>query len=77
MGPFKCPDCGVWWAGFEHRCPSSPQTTTTANGGFCVTCRCWWIRSHYCTSSVGRSRYDIDHGGTGIPTHMTFAQEAI
>ena len=21
MGPFKCPECGVWWAGFEHRCP--------------------------------------------------------
>lgn len=20
MGPFKCPDCGVWWAGSEHRC---------------------------------------------------------
>lgn len=20
MGPFKCPDCGVWWAGVEHRC---------------------------------------------------------
>jgi hypothetical protein len=20
MGPFKCPECGVWWAGEEHRC---------------------------------------------------------
>jgi hypothetical protein len=20
MGPYKCPDCGVWWAGLEHRC---------------------------------------------------------
>jgi hypothetical protein len=20
MGPFKCQDCGIWWAGFEHRC---------------------------------------------------------
>lgn len=28
MGPFKCPDCGVWWAGFEHRC--APATTGTA-----------------------------------------------
>ena len=18
--PFKCPDCGIWWAGLEHRC---------------------------------------------------------
>jgi hypothetical protein len=27
MGPYKCPDCGVWWAGPEHRCP--PSTTTT------------------------------------------------
>ena len=20
MAPWKCPDCGVWWAGLEHRC---------------------------------------------------------
>lgn len=20
MGPFKCPECGIWWAGIEHRC---------------------------------------------------------
>ena len=19
-GPFKCPDCGSWWVGMEHRC---------------------------------------------------------
>lgn len=19
-GPFKCPDCGTWWVGAEHRC---------------------------------------------------------
>ena len=19
-GPWKCPDCGTWWSGFEHRC---------------------------------------------------------
>jgi len=30
MGPFKCPDCGVWWAGFEHRC-RPPETGATAN----------------------------------------------
>ena len=31
MGPFKCPDCGIWWAGFEHRCRwemSLPAITT-------------------------------------------------
>ena len=30
MGPFKCPDCGTWWAGVEHRCP--PTITTTGSG---------------------------------------------
>ena len=20
MGPYKCPECGVWWSGLEHRC---------------------------------------------------------
>lgn len=29
MGPFKCPDCGVWWAGFEHRCRMPVATTGT------------------------------------------------
>jgi hypothetical protein len=19
-GPYKCPECGVWWVGFEHVC---------------------------------------------------------
>ncbi len=27
MGPYKCPECGVWWAGFEHRCRPSETTT--------------------------------------------------
>lgn len=30
MGPFKCPDCGVWWAGLEHRC--RPAETWTGTG---------------------------------------------
>jgi hypothetical protein len=30
MGPFKCPECGVWWAGFEHRC-ERPLTATGTN----------------------------------------------
>jgi hypothetical protein len=29
MGPFKCPDCGVWWAGFEHRCRTTESRTIT------------------------------------------------
>ena len=20
MAPWKCPDCGTWWSGLEHRC---------------------------------------------------------
>jgi len=29
MGPFKCPDCGIWWTGLEHRCrPSEIHTDT-------------------------------------------------
>jgi hypothetical protein len=28
MGPFKCPDCGIWWAGPEHRCRPVPDTTS-------------------------------------------------
>ena len=44
MGPFKCPDCGVWWAGFEHRCSptrdatdSRPWTPTTMPEPYVVT----------------------------------------
>jgi hypothetical protein len=41
MGPFKCPDCGVWWAGFEHRCPPTATTTggnVTVNDTVVCTC---------------------------------------
>ena len=24
LGPFKCPDCEVWWAGWQHSC--EPET---------------------------------------------------
>lgn len=27
MAPFKCPDCGVWWAGLEHRCAPTVAAT--------------------------------------------------
>ncbi len=46
MGPFKCPDCGIWWAGLEHRCKwydlHPPATTDTKpwSGDFTVRCTC-------------------------------------
>lgn len=30
MAPFKCPDCGTWWAGLEHRCATGATPTGTA-----------------------------------------------
>lgn len=43
FGPFKCPDCNTWWAGFEHRCAKSPPNTNTVTVGPVVTtnCVCW------------------------------------
>ena len=43
MGPFKCVECGVWWAGMEHRCkPLQPATgtgvTVTMPAGHCHGC---------------------------------------
>lgn len=29
--PVKCPQCGVWWRGTEHRCNLNFVTTTTTN----------------------------------------------
>jgi hypothetical protein len=45
MGPYKCPDCGIWWAGFEHRCqPLGTSTGTTIReylpDGTYVVCTC-------------------------------------
>lgn len=45
FGPFKCPDCGTWWAGFEHRCRQAAPATTTVTTGpittdFTVRCTC-------------------------------------
>jgi hypothetical protein len=35
--PVKCPDCGTWWRGDEHRCPAfyltSDGTRVVAGGG--------------------------------------------
>lgn len=27
----KCPDCGTWWRGYEHRCSPNSFSTTTNN----------------------------------------------
>jgi hypothetical protein len=40
MAPWKCPDCGVWWAGLEHRC----QPTVTTGG---VTYATWVCNCTY------------------------------
>ena len=48
MGPYKCPDCGIWWAGLEHRCKwwdLHPPAVTTTNppfetSTFTVRCTC-------------------------------------
>jgi len=48
MGPYKCPDCGIWWAGLEHRCKwydLHPPTVTTTNppietNTYTVRCNC-------------------------------------
>lgn len=37
FGPYKCPDCGVWWSGFEHRC-AKPDLSTSTNWGHCHGC---------------------------------------
>lgn len=37
MGPYKCPDCGTWWAGLEHRCATA---STTAASQLQVEVRC-------------------------------------
>ena len=28
--PYKCPECGIWWVGLEHRCRFVPPQTDTA-----------------------------------------------
>jgi hypothetical protein len=30
-GPFKCPDCDVWWAGFTHQCKVEIQAPDKTN----------------------------------------------
>lgn len=43
--PVKCPDCGTWWRGEEHRCartfiwPGSPFTNQQP-ASYTVTCNC-------------------------------------
>lgn len=44
MGPFKCPECGVWWAGLEHRCAAVQTATDVGNdlslGSYTIRCTC-------------------------------------
>lgn len=43
FGPFKCPDCGVWWAGLEHRCKRTETVTTgdvEIGGTYTLKCSC-------------------------------------
>jgi len=46
MAPWKCPDCGTWWSGLEHRCPPiqtwSGKITNAPPASFTVTCNCTW-----------------------------------
>ena len=36
-GPFKCTDCGVWWAGFEHRCRGMAVYTSDSTAPWPIT----------------------------------------
>lgn len=47
MGPFKCPDCGIWWAGLEHRC-GPPGSDTGASRP-----ETWVIRPYVPPTSTG------------------------
>lgn len=41
MGPpWKCVECGVWWAGLEHRCQPTSTTTGAATVSAPVACTC-------------------------------------
>lgn len=54
MGPYKCPDCWVWWAGTEHRCEPGAFGTTTTHPEFplrelpCPWCGTRYLGSHVC-----------------------------
>ena len=70
-GPFKCPDCGTWWSGNEHRCRPNlnpPGITVepyvvapnVPSFGACCTCHgsCNHVGQHF---DCGR------HGGYTSP----------
>jgi hypothetical protein len=56
MAPWNCPECGVWWAGLEHRCrpaevgtgtdpfkpyiPAPPYIPPASGGTYTLTCSC-------------------------------------
>lgn len=56
--PFKCPDCGVWWTGVEHRC--APLIDSTGSQPLVI--RTWppfgsatasTTPMHYCAACLG------------------------
>jgi hypothetical protein len=50
MAPWKCPDCGTWWSGLEHRC--APTGVGTEVGTVAITPLAWWSHSHPDTSTT-------------------------
>lgn len=48
MGPFKCPECGIWWAGFEHRCALPLPATVTVGVPYVQP----WINEGTSTTTV-------------------------
>ena len=58
MISWKCPDCGTWWSGLEHRCPTTvdstgtfvirpytpfPDSGSTSNAPWCGICQGWHV----------------------------------
>ncbi len=67
MSPWKCPDCGTWWSGAEHRCaPTRTSTGTDPDWGN------WTIRTWPEPTSSGSSSsapYCSICAGWHIPGH--------
>lgn len=82
FGPFKCPDCDTWWAGFEHRCQkSSPNSNSVRIGDQVFTnCTCWLkatMPGTVCPAhDVSRVTYAV-HSSAENPTWGTCVGEAV
>jgi hypothetical protein len=60
MAPWKCPDCGVWWSGIEHRCAegvhrvdTNPPWWNPYSGNTTWTVRCTCAQKWKSTVSEG------------------------